>query len=41
MLKILERLEYIYCGEIFFGGASRKAFEKVLRKQATESLRNE
>lgn len=30
MLRILEKLEYIYCGEIFFGGAPRKAFEKVL-----------
>lgn len=33
MLKILTRLDYTYCGEIFFGGAPRKAFEKVLRKQ--------
>jgi len=31
MLKILERLGYTYCGEIFFGGAPRKAFEKVLK----------
>ena len=30
MLRILEKLEYAYCGEIFFGGAPRKAFEKVL-----------
>ena len=36
MLKILEKLEYIYCGEIFFGGAPRKAFEKLLLKQTTE-----
>ena len=41
MLKILERLEYSYCGEIFFAGASRKAFEKVLREKATESFPNE
>ena len=34
MLKILEKLEYIYCGEIFFGGAPRKAFEKVLKPAA-------
>jgi GNAT superfamily N-acetyltransferase len=40
MLKILERLEYSYCGKIFFGGAPRKAYEKVLGKQATEDLRN-
>ncbi len=33
MLKILERLGYSYCGEVFFGGAPRKAFEKVLGKQ--------
>lgn len=37
MLKILEKLDYTYCGEIFFGGAPRKAFEKRLRKQSTES----
>lgn len=30
MLRILEKLEYTYCGEIFFGGAPRKAFEKIL-----------
>ena len=40
MLKILEKLGYTYCGEIFFGGAPRKAFEKVLQKQATEKLPN-
>lgn len=30
MLKILDRLGYIYCGEVFFRGSARKAFEKVL-----------
>ncbi len=30
MLKILANLGYQYCGEIFFNGAPRKAFEKVL-----------
>jgi GNAT superfamily N-acetyltransferase len=30
MLRILEKLKYSYCGDIFFNGASRKAFEKVL-----------
>ena len=30
MLKILDKLNYTYCGEIFFVGAPRKAFEKVL-----------
>lgn len=32
MLKILDRLEYTYCGEVFFRGSARKAFEKVLSK---------
>jgi len=32
MLKILSNLSYTYCGEVFFNGSSRKAFEKVLKK---------
>jgi len=32
MLKILNKLNYNYCGEIFFKGASRKAYEKVLKQ---------
>ena len=30
MLKILDKLNYTYCGEVFFGGANRKAYEKVI-----------
>ncbi|MBV7529638.1 GNAT family N-acetyltransferase [Chitinophaga sp. sic0106] len=30
MLKIFEKLGYTYCGEVFFRGSARKAFEKVL-----------
>ncbi|MDO5615233.1 MAG: GNAT family N-acetyltransferase [Cruoricaptor ignavus] len=30
MLNILEKLGYAYCGEVFFRGSARKAFEKVL-----------
>lgn len=30
MLKILDRLGYTYCGEVFYRGAPRKAYEKVL-----------
>ena len=30
MLKILDRLNYTYCGEVFFRGAARKAYEKKL-----------
>lgn len=33
MIKILDKLNYIYCGEIFFSGAPRKAYEKVLQRQ--------
>jgi GNAT superfamily N-acetyltransferase len=32
MLKIMDRLNYTYCGEVFFIGAPRKAYEKVLQK---------
>jgi len=30
MLHILSKLGYTYCGEVYFRGAARKAFEKVL-----------
>ena len=30
MLRILEKLNYQYCGEVEFRGSSRKAFEKIL-----------
>lgn len=30
MLRILEKLGYSYCGEVYFNGSPRKAFEKVL-----------
>ncbi|TSJ47860.1 GNAT family N-acetyltransferase [Fluviicola chungangensis] len=33
MLKILDKLGYTYCGEVFFRGSARKAFEKVLRSR--------
>jgi GNAT superfamily N-acetyltransferase len=32
MLKILEKLGYSYCGEVYFRGDARKAFEKILLK---------
>ena len=31
MLRILEKLNYTYCGDIFFNGASRMEFEKLLK----------
>ena len=30
MLRILEKLNYTYCGEVYFRGGARKAFEKIL-----------
>lgn len=30
MLKILDKLDYAYCGEVYFRGAARKAYEKKL-----------
>lgn len=32
MLRILEKLGYVYCGEVYFRGSPRKAFEKVLKR---------
>lgn len=31
MLKIFKKLDFIYCGEVYFRGSARKAFEKVLQ----------
>ena len=30
MINIFEKLGYMYCGEVFFRGSPRKAYEKVL-----------
>ena len=30
MLHLAEKLHYVYCGEISFDGAARRAYEKVL-----------
>ncbi|MGM5630735.1 GNAT family N-acetyltransferase [Apibacter raozihei] len=30
MLRIFEKLGYVYCGEVYFRGGTRKAFEKKL-----------
>lgn len=32
MLKIFEKLSFTYCGEVYFRGTPRKAYEKVLTK---------
>jgi len=32
MMKTFEKLGYIYCGEVYFRGSPRRAYEKVLQK---------
>lgn len=32
MLKVFEKLGYKFCGEVYFRGSARKAFEKVIPK---------
>ena len=32
MMSIFKKLRYIYCGEVFFNGEPRKAYEKMLEK---------
>jgi GNAT superfamily N-acetyltransferase len=32
MMKSFEKAGYVYCGEVYFRGSSRKAYEKVLVK---------
>ena len=32
MKKSFEKAGYIYCGEVFFRGSARRAYEKVLEK---------
>jgi RimJ/RimL family protein N-acetyltransferase len=32
MMKILDKVGYSYCGEIFFHGASRRAYEKIINQ---------
>ena len=31
LLKILNKLNYAYCGEVYFRGSARKAFQKLLK----------
>jgi GNAT superfamily N-acetyltransferase len=30
MLKIMDKLGYTYCGEVYFNGSARRAYEKVI-----------
>jgi len=32
MLRIIDKLGYVYCGEVYFRGSPRRAYEKVLSK---------
>jgi GNAT superfamily N-acetyltransferase len=33
MIKIFEKMGYLYCGEVYFRGSPRKAYEKVLTEE--------
>jgi hypothetical protein len=33
MLNIFEKLGYTYCGEVYFRGSARRAYEKVLDRE--------
>lgn len=33
MMKILDKLQYTFCGEIMFGGASRRAYQKIIMEK--------
>ena len=32
MMKSFEKVGYVYCGEVYFRGSARRAYEKVLKK---------
>ncbi|MGV3504036.1 MAG: GNAT family N-acetyltransferase [Adhaeribacter sp.] len=32
MMKTFEKLGYVYCGEVYFRGSARRAYEKILDK---------
>lgn len=33
MMKVFEKLGYVYCGEVYFRGSARKAYEKIITKK--------
>lgn len=33
MMKVFDKLGYLYCGEVFFRGSARKAYEKIITKK--------
>jgi GNAT superfamily N-acetyltransferase len=37
MLALFEKLDYVYCGEVYLRGSARKAFEKVLTTTRLET----
>lgn len=38
MMRIFDKLGYTYCGEVFFRGSARKAYEKVLAKATIQAI---
>jgi GNAT superfamily N-acetyltransferase len=33
MMKVFNKLGYVYCGEVYFRGSARKAYEKIITKK--------
>ena len=33
MMKVFDKLGYVYCGEVYFRGSARKAYEKIISKK--------
>ncbi|NGY37950.1 GNAT family N-acetyltransferase [Flavobacterium sp. XN-5] len=33
MIKVFDKLGYVYCGEVYFRGSARKAYEKIITKK--------
>ncbi|TDE03522.1 GNAT family N-acetyltransferase [Flavobacterium hiemivividum] len=33
MMKVFDKLGYVYCGEVYFRGSARKAYEKIITKK--------
>lgn len=40
MLSLFEKSGYVYCGEVYFRGSPRKAFEKILKLEELEQKQN-
>ena len=40
MLRIMDKLGYTYCGQVYFRGGARRAYEKMIRKSENDERRS-